>query len=55
MVDWGAAEWPPANRKCVIVIYHRPLGGRVVDNLTSVAARIPDHQFPNPKSLNGNY
>lgn len=46
MVDWGAAEWPPANRKCVMIIYYRPLGGRVMDNLTSVTERIPDHQFP---------
>ena len=29
MVDWGVAEWPPADRKCVIVIYHRPMGGKV--------------------------
>jgi hypothetical protein len=46
LVDWGAAEWPPANRKCVIVIYYRPLGGRVMDSLTAVRERIPDHQFP---------
>lgn len=46
MVDWGAADWPPASRKCVIIIYHRPLGGRVMDNLSSVGERIPDHKFP---------
>lgn len=46
MVDWGAADWPPAGRKCVIVIYYRPLGGRVMDNLSSVGKRIPDHKFP---------
>ncbi len=46
LVDWGAAEWPPANRKCVIIIYYRPLGGRVMDSLSAVSERIPDHQFP---------
>lgn len=46
MVDWGAADWPPAGRKCVIIIYYRPLGGRVMDNLSSVGERIPDHKFP---------
>lgn len=46
MVDWGAADWPPAGRKCVIVIYYRPLGGRVMDNLSTVGKRIPDHKFP---------
>jgi hypothetical protein len=45
MVDWGVAEWPPADRKCVIVIYHRPLGGRVMDSMSSTFQRIPDHQF----------
>jgi hypothetical protein len=46
MVDWGIAEWPPIDRKCVIVIYHRPLGGRLMDSLAGVAKRIPDHLFP---------
>ncbi len=45
MVDWGVAEWPLAERKCVIVIYHRPLGGRVMDSMASTFKRIPDHQF----------
>src|SRR4051812_16657376 len=45
MVDWGVAEWPPAERKCVIVIYHRPMGGRVMESLSATVKRIPDHQF----------
>ncbi len=45
MVDWGVAEWPPADRKCVIVIYTRPMGGRVMDTMGSSFKRIPDHQF----------
>jgi hypothetical protein len=45
MVDWGVAEWPPVDRKCVIVIYHRPMGGRVMDSMSSTFQRIPDHQF----------
>ncbi|MFL2770310.1 MAG: protein kinase domain-containing protein [Rhodospirillaceae bacterium] len=45
MVDWGVAEWPPASRKCAIIIYARPLGGRAMDNLTSTMERIPAHQF----------
>ena len=46
LVDWGAAEWPPASRKCIIIIYHRPMGGRVMDSLGGTADRIPDHLFP---------
>ena len=45
MVDWGVAEWPPITRKCVIVIYHRPLGGRVMESMAATFKRIPDHQF----------
>lgn len=46
MVDWGVAEWPPIDRKCAIVIYHRPMGGRLMDSLAGSAKRIPDHMFP---------
>jgi hypothetical protein len=45
MVDWGVAEWPPVDRKCTIVIYHRPLGGKAMDSLAGTFKRIPDHQF----------
>ncbi len=45
LVDWGVAEWPPADRKCVIVIYHRPMGGRVMDSMGATFRRIPDHLF----------
>jgi len=45
MVDWGVAEWPLLERKCVIVIYHRPLGGKVMDAHFGSAKRIPDHLF----------
>lgn len=45
MVDWGVAEWPLLERKCVIVIYHRPLGGKVMDAHFGAVKRIPDHLF----------
>ena len=45
MVDWGIAEWPPAERKCTVVIYSRPLGGRVMESLSVTFKRIPDHKF----------
>jgi len=31
LVEWGVADWPPAGRKAMIMIYMRPLGGRVWD------------------------
>lgn len=45
LVDWGVAEWPSAERKCVIVIYHRPMGGRVMESLSTSFKRFPDHKF----------
>src|SRR5262245_19817756 len=43
LVDWGVADWPPADRKCVIVIYHRPMGGRVMAAGGSASfKRIPE-------------
>ncbi len=45
LVDWGVADWPPADRKCVIVIYHRPMGGRVMETGGGLTKRIPDHLF----------
>jgi len=45
LVDWGVAEWPPAERKCVIVIYQRPLGGRVMASMSDSFKRVPDHLF----------
>lgn len=29
LVEWGTVLWPPAARKCVVVVYEEPLGGRV--------------------------
>lgn len=46
MVDWGVAEWPPFDRKCVIVIYYRPMGGRVMESMAGTVRRVPDHMFP---------
>jgi hypothetical protein len=31
MLEWGVADWPPANRKVMLIIYMRPTGGRVWD------------------------
>jgi hypothetical protein len=31
LVEWGVADWPPANRKAMLIVYLRPTGGRVWD------------------------
>jgi len=42
MVEWGVMDWPPANRKVMAVIYEKPLGGRVMANMTSEFRPIPE-------------
>ncbi|MEO5373961.1 MAG: hypothetical protein H7840_06720 [Alphaproteobacteria bacterium] len=29
LVEWGTVHWPLAGRKCMVVVYEEPLGGRV--------------------------
>jgi hypothetical protein len=33
LVDYGVVEWPHFSRKCFAVIYQRPLGGSIADEL----------------------
>ena len=33
LLDYGVAYWPPLERKTCILIFERPLGGRVIDVL----------------------
>ncbi len=35
LLEWGVVDWPPANRKVMVLVYERPLGGRVVTSLTT--------------------
>ena len=32
LVEWGVADWPPAGRKVMVLIYMRPMGGPVWDS-----------------------
>src|SRR5579859_488656 len=29
LLEWGAVDWPPAGRKVMVLVYVKPLGGRV--------------------------
>src|SRR5579859_1989208 len=43
LLEWGACDWPPANRKVMAMIYAKPLGGCVWDPKTgSTLKRIDD-------------
>ncbi|TAN57844.1 MAG: hypothetical protein EPN26_02205 [Rhodospirillales bacterium] len=45
LLDWGVLEWPPAGRQCLMVIYQRPLGGRVMPSLDSEIAPLEEHEL----------
>lgn len=42
LVEWGAALWPPAGRHCMMVVYDRPTGGRVMTTLNAEIRRYED-------------
>lgn len=42
-IDWDIIEWPLTGRKTTVVIYERPLGGRLTDALASGATRISEY------------
>ncbi len=35
LVEWGATDWPPLNRKVMALVYERPGGGRVMSSITA--------------------
>jgi hypothetical protein len=45
LLDWGVAEWPPAGRQCMFVIYQRPLGGRVMPSLDAEIQPMEEHEL----------
>lgn len=46
LVDWDVVFWPIINQRTVIVIYARPMGGRVIDELAKGQARITEYDIP---------
>lgn len=46
LVEYDVAFWPPLGQRVMIVIYDRPLGGRVADLVASGDARITEYDLP---------
>jgi hypothetical protein len=46
MVDWDVAHWTPLGQSTLLVIYERPIGGRVIDRLNRKEARITEYDVP---------
>ncbi len=42
LVEWGPVYWPPASRQCMVVVYERPMGGRVMATLNTEIRRYED-------------
>lgn len=45
LLDWGVVEWPLAGRQCLIVVYQRPLGGRVMPSFDSEIHPLDEHEL----------
>jgi len=45
IIDYGFAFWPPLKRTVIIVIYERPMGGRVINTLTDTLPMMVDNEY----------
>jgi hypothetical protein len=45
LIEWGVIDWPPLGRQCMVVVYQRPLGGRVLPSMTSEIQPAEEHEL----------
>ena len=46
LVDWDVVQWAPLGQATIVVIYERPLGGRVIDRINRKDTRITEYDIP---------
>ena len=46
LADWDTVYWPPLNQKTVIVVFSRPLGGKLLDRLARKQLKITEYDLP---------
>ena len=46
LVEWGALEWPPLGQSCMVVIFERPLGGRLTEDFSATGIQINEYDLP---------
>ncbi len=46
LVDWDVQFWQEMDQRTVIIVYERPLGGRVVDQMKSGRGRLTEYDIP---------
>ncbi len=45
LVDFGVVQWAPINRKVMVLVYQRPLGGRVMADIEGEFRRLEDNEL----------
>lgn len=46
LVEWESVFWPIIGQRTMIIVYERPMGGRVIDQIKSGQARITEYDIP---------
>lgn len=47
LVEYDVVDWPPLGQRCMVFVYERPLGGRLLDTVAKAGGRIPEHDLQN--------
>ncbi len=45
LVEWATAHWPPVGANAIVVVYERPLGGRVMPTLSAEIRRVDEYEI----------
>jgi len=46
LIDWDSVDWPPFGQKAFVVIFQRPMGGRVISRLARKEVKITEYDMP---------
>lgn len=46
LVEWESVFWPIIGQRTMVIVYERPMGGRVIDQIRSGQARITEYDIP---------
>ena len=45
LVEWGVVEWPLTNRRCIVVVFERPVGERVMNSLRDTIKPLGEREL----------
>ncbi|NQU60267.1 MAG: hypothetical protein HQ512_03980 [Rhodospirillales bacterium] len=46
LVEWEVVDWPLLDQRSMVVIYDRPLGGRVLETMEAGTYKVTEYDFP---------